>query len=137
MISTIELEQYIKKEIVEKIPEVDFSKINFCEGRDDSPEGTYVFTKDSNYHVLYTEKGKVRDDKKILDVEDVLWYVLDVFSFDMAMSYAMKNRVNGRDFRRALFKREIEIYALFGENFKKKKCEEIDEILKNNPYNDN
>lgn len=31
----------------------------------------------------------------------------------------MNNREKGKDFRRALFKKELEIYSLFGEQFEK------------------
>ena len=41
-----------------------------------------------------------------------------------------------QDFRRALFAKEKEIFSLFGQDFQKRKDEEIEEILKKNPYND-
>ena len=44
--------------------------------------------------------------------------------------------VKGKDFRRALFAKEKEIFSLFGQDFQKRKDEEIEEILKKNPYND-
>ena len=34
------------------------------------------------------------------------------------------------------FAKEKEIFALFGQDFQKRKDEEIEEILKKNPYND-
>ena len=42
----------------------------------------------------------------------------------------------GKDFRRPLFEKEKKIFALFGEDFLKRKDEEINEILEKNPYND-
>lgn len=66
----------------------------------------------------------------------MLWNVVEIFSFDIAMEYAMNNREKGKDFRRALFKKELEIYSIFGEQFEKRKKNELDEILKRNPYND-
>lgn len=136
MLSTMELERFIKKEISDKIQNVNLKKINFNEGNENSVEGTYIFNKNDEYHILFVEKGKVRDDKITLEKEEVLRCVVDIFSFDIAMEYAMNNRVEGKDFRRALFKKEIDIYSLFGEEFERKKRFEIEEILKNNPYND-
>lgn len=98
MLSTIELEQYIKREILNKLKNVNWEKINFKEGSDNSIEGTYIFCKNGKYHILFTEKEK--------------------------------------DFRRALFKKELELCSLFGETFEKKKKKELEEILKRNPYND-
>ena len=136
MLSTIELEQYIKREILNKLKNVNWEKINFKEGSDNSIQGTYIFCKNGKYHILFTEKGKVREDKTTLEKEEVLWNVVEIFSFDIAMEYAMNNREKGKDFRRALFKKELEIYSLFGEKFERRKKIEFDEILKKNPYND-
>ena len=127
MLSTIELEQYIKREILNKLKNVNWEKINFKEGSDNSIEGTYIFCKNEKYHILFTEKGKVREDKTTLEKEEVLWNVVEIFSFDIAMEYAMNNREKGKDFRRALFKKELEIYSLFGEAFEKKKKKELED----------
>lgn len=50
--------------------------------------------------------------------------------------YNMNNQEKGKDFRRPLFEKEKKIFALFGEDFLKRKDEEINEILEKNPYND-
>lgn len=53
------------------------------------------------------------------------------------MDFAICNREKGKDFRRALFAKEKEIFSMFGKDFEKRKNEEIEDILKRNPYNDN
>lgn len=136
MLSTKELEQYIKNEISCKLKDVSWDKINFKEGNENSPEGTYIFSKNGKYHIIFAEKGKIREDKITSEIKEVLWNVLDIISFDMAMEYAIHNRVENKDFRHALFEKEIKIYSLFGEEFEQKKCLEIAEILEKNPYND-
>ncbi len=136
MLSTIELEKYIKKEILDRLGKVNWGDINFKEGNKNSIEGTYIFNQNNEYHILYTEKGKVKEDRVTTEKEELLCYIVEIISFDIAMEYAIKNKEEGRDFRRALFKREIEIYSLFGEKFEKKKRLEIEKILKKNPYND-
>lgn len=137
MLSTIELEKYIKKTIFERLGKVDMDGIHFKEGNEKSAEGTYIFCQNDKYHVLYSEKGQVRQDKFISEKEEVLLYVLDRISFNVAMKYAMQNKEEGKDFRRALFEKQLEIYSLFGEKIEKNKRLEIEEILKRNPYNDN
>lgn len=67
---------------------------------------------------------------------EVLWNAVEIFSFHIAMNFAICNREKGKDFRRALFNKEKEICSLFGNDFEKRKVEEIEEILKINPYND-
>ena len=136
MYTTIELKRYIINQIENKIGSVDWRKINFAEGNENSAEGTYIFSRDNVYHILFTEKGKVREDKITTDKKEVIRSILDIVSFDIAMEFAISNREKNKDFRRKLFEKEVEIYSLFGETFEKSKKREIEEILKENPYND-
>lgn len=136
MLTTNELQEYIMNEINNKLCEIVYSNIFFKEGYDNSIEGTYIFSKSEEYHILYTEKGKIRSDIVVNDEREVLWYALDVISTNITMKYAMNNQEKGKDFRRPLFKKEKEIFALFGEDFFKRKDEEIKKILEKNPYND-
>ena len=136
MYTTIELKRYIINQIENKIGSVDWRKINFAEGNENSAEGTYIFSRDNVYHILFTEKGKVREDKITTDEKEVIRIVLDIVSFDIAMEFAISNREKNKDFRRKLFEKEVEIYSLFGETFEKSKKREIEEILKENPYKD-
>lgn len=98
--------------------------------------GTYIFTKNNEYHILFTEKGKVRSDIVTNDKREVLWNAIAIFSTNIIMNFAICNREKGKDFRRAFFAKEKEIFSLFGKDFEKRKDEEIQEILKRNPYND-
>jgi len=134
MYTTIELKRYIINQIENKIGSVDWRKINFAEGNENSAEGTYIFSRDNVYHILFTEKGKLREDKITTDEKEVIRSVLDIVSFDIAMEFAISNREKNKDFRRKLFEKEVEIYSLFGETFEKSKKREIEEILKENPY---
>lgn len=136
MYTTIELKRYIINQIENKIGSVDWRKINFAEGNENSAEGTYIFSRDNVYHILFTEKGKVREDKITTDEKEVIRSALDIVSFDIAMEFAISNREKNKDFRRKLFEKEVEIYSLFGETFEKSKKREIEEILKENPYKD-
>lgn len=131
-----ELEHYVKREVSEKLGEVDWKRINFSEGFDHSPEGVYVFEKNGEYHFLFTEKGKIREDIDTVVEKEILWNVVGIFAFDMALEYAKKHREEGKDFRRALFRKEIEICALFGETFKQRRIREVEEILREYPYKD-
>lgn len=136
MYTTIELKQYVKEQIESKIGNVNWETIKFEEGNEKSAEGTYIFSKDNVYHVLFAEKGKVRDEKITTDEKDIIISVLDIVSFDIAMEFAINNREKNKDFRIKLFEKEVEIYSLFGDEFKNYKKREIEEILKQNPYKD-
>ena len=136
MLSTKNLEKYVKNEINSRLADVTYGNVFFKKGTASSVEGTYIFTKNKEYHILYTEKGEVRSDIVTCDEREVLWHALIIISIRITSQYAKHNREPRKDFRRALFKKEIEIFALFGEDFKKRKTEEIEEILKYYPYVD-
>lgn len=136
MLSTEELKRYVCNEIQMKLGEAACGNLFFAEGTDDSVEGTYIFSKDNEYHILFAEKGKIRSDIVTDKKREVLWNVVGIFSANIAMNFAICSRENGKDFRRALFAKEEEIFSLFGKDFQKRKNKEIKEILAKNPYND-
>lgn len=136
MFETDQLEKNIKQQINRELPNLDLEKINFSVGTDNSPEGIYIFAQNDIYHYVITERGKIRVHKELKSEEEVLWNVLDTVLFDVAMDYAIENRVQKKDFRRVLFAKEIDLYFKFGDDFGKRKIQEVNEILEKNPYCD-
>lgn len=136
MLSTEELKNYVYNTIQTKLGNVSCDNLFFTEGTDNSVEGTYIFSKNNEYHILFTEKGKIRSDVVTNVEREVLWNALEVISTHIILDFAVRNREKGRDFRRALFEKEKEIFSLFGDDFEKRKSQEIEEILNRNPYND-
>lgn len=136
MLSTEELKKYIHNEIGTRLGNISCSNLFFAEGTDNSVEGTYIFNKNNEYHILFTEKGKIRSDIITKDKREVLWNAVEILSANIIMNFAMCNRERGKDFRRTLFAKEKEVFSLFGEDFEKRKEKEINDILKRNPYND-
>lgn len=136
MLSTEELKKYIYNEIWARLGNISCSNLFFAEGTDNSIEGTYIFNKNNEYHILFTEKGKIRSDIVTVEKREVLWNAVEIFSADIIMHFAICHRENGKDFRRAYFAKQKEIFSLFGKDFEKRKDEEIENILKKNPYND-
>lgn len=136
MLSTEELKKYVCTEIQTRLGEVSCGNLFFTEGTNNSIEGTYIFNRNNKYHILFTEKGEIRSDIVTDEKREVLWNAVGIFSTNIIMNFAMRNREKGKDFRRALFAKEKEIFSLFGKDFEERKNKEIEEILKNNPYND-
>lgn len=136
MLSTEELKNYIYREIQPKLGNISYSNLYFEEGTNCSIEGTYIFSKNNKYHILFTEKGKIKSDIVTSDEREVLWNALKTLSIKIITDFAIENREKGKDFRRNLFAKEIEIFSMFGTDFEKRKVKEIEDILKNNPYHD-
>lgn len=136
MLSTEELKNYIYNETQSRLGNVSCGNLFYVEGTDNSAEGTYIFNKNNQYHILYTEKGKIRSDIVTDDKREVLWNAVEILSADIIISFAMSHREEGKDFRRSYFAKEREIFALFGKDFGERKEKEIQDILTRNPYND-
>ena len=56
--------------------------------------------------------------------------------FKVASEYEIKNRVAGRDFRRLLFDKEIELFKRINLKWAERRKEEIGRTLASSPYND-
>ena len=127
----------VKKDITVKIHAVlgniDLKRFHFQKGDNGSPEGIYIFQKEKQYHWVIVEKGRVREDK-VVSLNEILHNIVESVAFDIALEYAVQNQKKGEDFRRNLFKKELEIHTMFG--FGEEKKREIQDILKRNPYND-
>lgn len=136
MLSTNELRGYVCNEIQMRLGKIAGVNLFFAEGTDGSAEGTYIFNKNNEYHIMFTEKGKIRSDIVTDEKREVLWNALQIICANILVDYAIRNREKGKDFRRALFAKEKEIFSLFGPDLKKRKDKEIEEILKRNPYHD-
>ncbi|MBR1701691.1 MAG: hypothetical protein IJ716_07010 [Lachnospiraceae bacterium] len=97
MLSIEELKKYINNEIRTKLGEVSCDNLFFAEGTDNSAEGTYMFNKKNEYHILYTEKGKIRSDIVTNDRREILWNALEILSANIIMNFAISNREKGKD----------------------------------------
>jgi len=140
-LSTGELELFIKEDYLKKLnyhlnEKVTLEGIFFKEGYDSSPEGTYVYADNKGYNYIYTEKGKIRKHEVTNDIFEIAYWVMDDKVFSVALDYAAKNREAGKDFRRKLFEKEKEIWAVLDERGYSKKSLDIDEVLKENPFVD-
>ena len=108
MLSTEELKNYVYNEVQTRLGEVSCGNLFFAEGTDNSVEGTYIFNKNNEYHILFTEKGKIRSDIVTDKKREVLWNAVNIISANIIINFAICNREKGKDFRRALFAKEKE-----------------------------
>ena len=114
MLSTEELRNYVYNEIQTRLGDATCGNLFFTEGTDSSVEGTYIFNQNSKYHILFTEKGKIRSDIVTEEKREVLWNAVQIFSFNIILNYAICNREKGKDFRRAFFyKRERDFFFIW------------------------
>lgn len=85
-------------------------------------------------HIVYGERGIEFERKTVSDIEDLLYYVFDDVTHLMASDYELRNRNENEDFRRLLFRKQIELMGRISEEYAKKLERDIGRILKVAPY---
>ena len=110
--------------------------IFFEEPTKGSIEGSYVYTKNSEYFLDYFEKGTVTSTKHTLSKDECLFWLVDSIVTTMGFKYEVKNRNENQDPRRIAFKKMKEIYLDLSPEFFELKNEQIEKILTDNPFDD-
>lgn len=132
------LREYSKlKEVAEKDGIYMDINIYFAKGTPNNGEGSFVFADNHGYHFVYTERGEEKKHQITYDLFEISYWVFEEMIFMMASKFELKNRIQNQDFRRVIFEKELELFSLIGDNFKKRYEISIDEILKIAPYDDN
>ena len=78
------------------------------------------------FHLVGVERGQetVRRTTAVLD--ELMYFIFDDVTFQMASKYEVKNRVESQDSRLVLFKKQIELMTMvsnrFGEKLKSQTC---------------
>lgn len=141
MLSTEEIKEHVYSQFskTKNIETTDDHNIytKFCLGKANSPEGTYVYTLDKQYHYMCTERGTILSDRMTSDLNELTYWILDYEIFLVSSKYKLQNRIEGEDSRRQLFNKILELHRTISADFYQRKKKEIEEILVEYPYNDN
>lgn len=142
----IKLEE-IKKEIdilfsiidegVEKEYRVEYNSLFFQQSNEKYLPGTYVYVDEKGYHIDYVgDRGGFVDEKIYTAIEDLYFQVCWEKVSSVSVKFASKNRETGKDWRRVMFEKRLELLKMLDINFYEKGKKMIGEILLENPYND-
>lgn len=110
--------------------------IYFVEPKTNSPQGTYSYSDGDKYHYVEKEKGKVISHRITEDIEEIIYWILNLVFRRYSFIYEQKNRIDGIDVRRTAFDKQLEIHKILGKYYYNRKKEDIDKILNEHPYND-
>ncbi|MDE7445007.1 MAG: hypothetical protein K2N15_04775, partial [Lachnospiraceae bacterium] len=128
----------LKKVIDESILDTTVNNLHFSYGDGAYEPGTYIYEKNDVYHYVGVgDRGGVDDEIKTSNIEDILYKIYSTITFNEATKFAMVNREKNRDWRRILFKKQLELLRCIGEIYYQKRKEEIATILLTSPYKDN
>ena len=89
-----------------------------------------------SYAWVLTERGKERERRITRNVDDVLYWLIYDVTFSMACEYELAHRIEGQDFRRVLFARQIALLDTLDRRWALRTVDSLNAILKRNPFMD-
>lgn len=123
---------------------IQFARILGAEGHSSLP--TYGESRDlayphievdeRGYHLVIIEKGEEQSRLTTQDFNNLLYAVFEIVVSCLATDYELKHRIEGEDFRRQWFRKQIELMnqlsKAWGERLEKK----LADILIRHPFDD-
>ena len=88
------------------------------------------------YHYVIIERGTELKHQIVRDIDELFYLAFKDITFSMACDYELNNRIEGQDFRRILFSKQLELLNKINDRYYAFRRKEIDDILVKNPFND-
>lgn len=103
-----------------------------------SRDGAYphIEVDENGYHWVVVERGEELERKTFLQMDDLLYRILDSVTFSLAQRWEGWNRKRDEDFRRQLFAKRLELMNSIRPDFREKLKAEIQKILEKAPFDD-
>ena len=92
--------------------------------------------KNGLLHYVIIEREQEIKRKTTNKLDELLYWIFSGATFTMAVTFELKNRVEDKDFRRILFKKQEELLSILNESWGQKEHEEHLQILKSHPFDD-
>lgn len=97
--------------------------------------GVYIYSDGMRYHhISIGDRGEKSQDTITEDINELYFTIFDTLSFNVALKVANKNKEE--DFRRELFKCQLEILSSINKIYEVKGLEKINIVLEKFPYDD-
>jgi hypothetical protein len=88
------------------------------------------------YHYVMCERGTEFTRQTTTDVDELLYWIARDLTFWRAVDHELRNRVDGKDFRRILFQHQRELMERFGEDWSRRLEAEHEGTLASHPFVD-
>jgi len=99
-------------------------------------EGFHCYTERTGYRHCYTERGEVKIKNSTSSLFDITYWLIKDRITMMASKYKSQFEIPGCDLRRLMFSKELELFQELGGNYKRRAEIDIEEILKEHPFED-
>jgi hypothetical protein len=96
----------------------------------------HIEVDECGYHFVVSERGYESERLTTQEVDELLYYVFESVTHQLATKYELQHRVEDQDFRRLLFKRQIELLSILSPKWAMSRSKKIEEILRQYPFDD-
>jgi hypothetical protein len=88
------------------------------------------------YRYVCTERGAEYNERITDNPQDILYWLYQDVTFEMACRWEINNRITGRDARRLIFSKQLELLRVIGEEYALRREKEMETILLAHPFKD-
>ena len=96
----------------------------------------HIEVDDRGYHFVVVERGKEWSRLTSVDLDDLLYWIFQSVTFDLATRFELAHRIEGQDSRRIWFQRQIELLAQLSVEWGEHRRQDQERILRDHPFDD-
>lgn len=96
----------------------------------------HIEVKNGEYHYISVERGREQSHRRTKNLDNLKYWTFSDVTHGMAFKYELENRTENQDCRRIAFPRQVELMSLIDKDYGVKMQASIEEILRQNPYDD-
>jgi hypothetical protein len=99
-------------------------------------DGPHIEVTPLGLHYVVFERGQELERITTHDTDELLWHVFKHVTSWLASSFEVAHRVPGRDFRRVMFAKQVELLQTLSPVWAVRESVEHQRILVNHPFDD-
>ena len=93
-----------------------------------------IAVEEDGYHYIVGERGEELERRITQDIAELLYWIFESITFEMACRYEAEHRVPGKDFRRLLFRWQGTLLSEVSPAFEARRRAEEEAILMEHPF---
>ena len=139
VMTTEDLRQVVVNDLAKIGTNPEKENIFFWDDQPDRLPGMHYTVSDGRIREISVgDRGAVYPEKEYDNIEDALAPAYDCITLNMACAYELSVREENppQDFRRIAFAKQLELLKILGEGYYLRRKKRIEEILRENPYDD-
>ena len=99
-------------------------------------DGTPHIEVGDSYFFVTCERGVESERRPTSDLDELLFWIYSSVTFSLASDWEMRHRYDGKDCRRKIFARQVELLAALSPQWAAREAEDHRLILERHPFSD-